>query len=235
MTKKPKEIDLNAFEQPEEKPTPNLPPAGFERNEELLRRIDALEQKAEAQYADRGAVPHDHDALNPERNREIQHDIHRGHMAIGFNHPIYVTKWVNYVNHNSFMVWQAKDEGWKVATVDIFPEAADSGCIRADNTIRVGDVLLMYIRKDDHFMLLERDKKKRLRQQYGIEVEIHDIARKHPSVFNSIGSTEDGGIDDRTLNVMERRASRQSAARQVAARHLGNKMKQGIVPGIPLK
>jgi len=167
------DINMDAFK-PNTTPEPNLPPAGHARREELAKRTDQLEEQAETQYADRGAIPADTPVLDPEQNREIQFNIRKGYLNIGADNPLYKTKWVNYVNTNAQKVWEAKDLGWMVATPEIFPEAADLR--REDNTIRVGDVMLMYIRIDEYLQIEQNEALKRQRQQFGVEAEIHDLA-----------------------------------------------------------
>jgi len=211
-----------------------LPPAGHARDEVLRERTDKLAEQAETQTPDTGRIPHDHDALNPERNREIRYAISENYLEIGVNHPYLKTKWVNYVNLNGQKIWEAKADGWKVATIQDFPEARDLA--REDNTIRVGDVILMCIRLDEHVKLMERERNKRLRQQYGIEAEIHDLASRNPNAFAGavtpmIGTTGNPSPNvGRALASMEKRAN----AVSTAARHLGNRMKQGTIPGVPL-
>ncbi len=221
--------EINFFSQPEDSKE-NLPPAGHERTEELKKRTDNLEEQAETKYADAGAIPKH--ALEPDYN--IQGDIRKSYLEIGTNHELYVTKWINYVNQNGMMVWQAKADGWVVATAKTFPEATDMQ--KTDGTIRVGDVLLMFIRKDDHFRLVQREDAKRIRQQFGVEAEIHDLAestnrREGRQVFAKVETPEvTGGISGNTLETMQKRA-----AVNTAARHVGNLMKKGPIPGVPIK
>jgi len=223
------EVKLDSF---------GLPPAGHEQRETLIKRTDNLEEQAEEQYADRGAIPHDHDALNPERNREIRSDISKSYLEIGTNHPLYITKWVNYVNLQGTMVWSAKADGWIVSSTSDFPEAAE--LTREDNTIRIGDVLLMHIPKDKHLLLAKREENKRLRQQFGVEADIHDLAeatnrKQGQEVFKNVVTPEITGVSDDTLNRMEAHSTRQKAARSVAANSIGNRMKKGTIPGVPIR
>ncbi len=220
--------EINFFSQPS--PEENLPPAGDARTEELKKRTDNLEEQAEEKYADAGAIPKH--ILDPDHN--IQSDIRKSYLEIGTNHALYVTKWVNYVNQNGMMVWQAKADGWMVATAKEFSEAKDMQ--KADGTVRVGDVLLMFIRKDDHFRLQQREAAKRLRQQYGVEAEIHDLAetvnrREGKEVFAKVETPElTGGVSGKTMETIKQRA-----AVNTAARHVGNLMKKGPLPGVPIK
>ena len=212
---------------------PSLPPAGQARREELARRTDTLVEAAETQTPDSGRIPQDHDALRPERNREIQNHLAKSHLEIGTAHPYYMVKWVNYVNQQGSMIWTEKAKGWKVATVDEFPEARELS--REDRTIRIGDVLLMFIRKDEHYLLEQKEHEKRLRQQYGVEAEIHDLAARNRRIFPDVHTPSINGVPDNLMNEMERRSSRRQGIRKIAAQHLGNQMKKGTISGVPIK
>lgn len=208
----------------------HLPPAGHEQREVLKERTDNLEQQAETQYADVGAIPKH--ALEPDYN--VQSEIRRAsYLEIGINHPLYKTKWVNYVNQNGSMVWQAKNDGWQIATVREFPETRDMQ--KADGSLRVADVILMFIRHDEHLLLEQREKHKRLKQQYGVEAEIFDLAasanrREGREVFKNVQTPNMTGVNDATLEVMKKRA-----ASRTAANIIGNRMKEGFIPGVPLR
>ena len=241
------EIDLGVFNSQASAPaapTPNLPPAGHERDELLKRRTDELEQRAEeiAATNEVGTIPEK--VFRPDR--EIRAAITRNYLDIGTDHPYLKVKWVNYVNQHGTMIWQAKADGWRVATSKEFPEAAD--LVREDNTIRVGDVMLMCIEMDRHLMLEQREARKRQRQQYGVEAEIHDLAdrtnRKHRQrVFAGVSTPEIGTTGSvsplaaRKLESLERASVARDASpiRAEAARQVGNMLKNGTVPGLPIK
>ena len=211
-----------------------LPPAGHARDEELKRRTDNLEEQAAEQYANVGSISQK--SLEPDR--EIRAAIARSYLEIGINHPFLKVKWVNYISNHGSMVWSAKADGWQIATVQDFPEARE--LVREDNTIRVGDVMLMAIRMDRHLQIEEREKNKRLRQQFGVEAEIHDLADKvnrkeGREVFKNINTPEINGMDDKLMGTIEQRAARHSAAKRTALKHLGNRMKQGVIPGVPIR
>ena len=230
------DLKLDAFNVNQQ---PDLPPAGYKRDDVLAQRTDQLQEEAEKRADERevGAIPHDHAALNPERNREIQDHIRKDHLAIGADHPYLKTKWVNWKNLEGQMVWQAKNEGWQVATIKEFPEAVSM--VKEDNTIRVADVMLMCIRMDEYFKLEERAKEKRLRQQYGVEAEIHDLAMKTnrkmgQDVFAGV-STPEVGVSGNISDAAQRKMAQMEGTRRVAMKHLGNKMKTGTLPGVPIK
>lgn len=250
-----REIDLTAFETSEMPSPTQLPPAGFERDEELKRREDNLQERAETLAAERdvGVIPQK--VLEPDR--EIQYAIKRDFLSIGVNHPFLKTKWVNYVNQHGSKVWEAKTDGWMVANADHFKGTEDyemvRDLIREDNSIRVGDVMLMCIRMDRHLMLEKREAEKRRRQQFGVEAEIHDMAnsvnrKRGQRVFAGVSTPEVGvsgelsprahaRLDSLTRQSEARDVSlaRQIAAKRVASQHVGEMLKSGTVPGLPIK
>jgi len=216
---------------------PNLPPPGAARQEELSRRTDQLAEAAESQSVEVGKIPES--ALAPDR--EIRRDISRGYMEVGINHPIYKFKWVNYASLNGQMVWQAKSQKWKIANLDTFREIPYSDqandiemvqdMLRADNTIRVGDVLLMHIRIDQYEQNRQAEQEKIRRQQFGYESDVYDLAEKYPTVFKNVSTDENPTLDPRTQQLIDRRRG----AGKAALNAIGEQMKRpGGVPGIPL-
>ena len=200
---------------------PNLPPAGYQRREVLAERQDSLAQAAEEASQDMGTI-------NPalfEEDRDIQREIRRGFLDLDIG-ELYIVKWVNFVNQHGNAVWAAKYEGWRVVTADMVRDL-DRDLVREDNTLRVGDVIAMFIRKDQHLLLERKRAEKQAIIQHGAEVELIDLANKHPNALK-VHSDLTGGNP-----YGDRMAKR--AAQQTAMRHLGNKMKQGTIPGVPIK
>jgi len=215
--------------------TPNLPPAGDARREQLARNADTLAEAAETAAPEVGRIPES--AFAPDR--EIRNDISRGYMEIGTTHPLYKFKWVNYAAMNGSKVWEAKAQKWQIASPDHFtgyPEAdADrsmaSDMLKADNTIRVGDVLLMAMRIDLYEQMRQAEEQKRLAQQYGLESDVYTLADKYPNVFKNVSTDENPTLDPRTQQLIERRRG----AKKAAINAIGEQMKRpGGVPGIPL-
>jgi hypothetical protein len=192
---------------------PNLPPPGDERREVLAERQDNLEQQVEAASENRGTIPPH--MLEPDHN--VQSALETDFLSIGINHPLYKTKWVNYVNVGGKMVWTAKAEGWKVATIDIFPDGAH--CRKEDGTIREVDVILMYMRHDHYLKMLRANEEKQRRRQFGIEAEMRDIAGRHPEAF-----TIHDGLPSQMETRMQSAANiRRTGAMKTVANHMVNK------------
>jgi response regulator of citrate/malate metabolism len=195
-------------------------PAGYKRVEELSRRRDTLEEHVEEVAKDIGSI-------NPavlEEDREIQRDIRKGYLDVDIG-PLFVRKWVNFVNQHGNAVWQAKAEGWMTVSGDMV-SGVDRDLIKEDNTLRIGDTVLMYMRKDQHLLLERQNEQRRLKQQYGIEAQIQEIADKNPKAFVVHG---DLNTSPHAQTIQKR------AAQRTAMRHIGNKMKRGTLPGVPIK
>lgn len=214
--------------------TPNLPPAGDARRDTLARNADTLAEAADA-MPDVGKIPES--AFEPDR--EIRADIDRGYMEIGVSHPIYKFKWVNYASLNGQKVWEAKSQKWEIAAPSHFANYPDSdidrdmaeSMLKADNTIRVGDVLLMAMRIDLYERTRQAEEQKRLAQQYGLESDVYTLADKYPTAFKNVSTDENPTLDPRTQQLIERRRG----AAKASINAIGEKMKSpGGVPGIPL-
>lgn len=202
----------------------NLPPAGYQRDEELSRRTDNLAQAAE-NGPEKVGLPADAFDID----REIRGDIENGYMDIGANHPYLKTCWVNFVNVNGQAVWKKKAQGWQVATIREFPEASD--LVKADNTIRVGDVMLMCIQVDRYLKIMQKEEDARRRQQFGLESDVYNIANKYPNVFKNVSTDDNPTLDPRTQDIINRKR----AANTTAINSIAKQMQQpGGVPGIPL-
>lgn len=202
-------------------PQPDLPPAGDARRDELAKRTDQLEQKAETEFADRGTI--DPSVLEPDH--DLQGMIRRNFLDVDLG-PAYKVKWVNFVSQHGNMVWQAKAEGWEVVTVDMV-NAADRDLVKEDNTLRVGDVICMRMRIDRYHLMEQQAEQRRLAQQFSVENEVIEIAAKHPKALKVHSDLT--GVNPYADQMQKR------AARKTALNHIGNRMKKGTIPGVPIK
>ena len=202
-------------------PVPDLPPAGYQREEVLAERTDTLAEKAETTAPDTVGLSPDNPAFDPEQNREIQADLTKGFLEVENKKPGYVYKWV-YFGLNGQKVWESKSQGWEVVSSND-PESRH--LIKEDGSRRVGDVLLMRMRMDFHILYEQREEKKRLTRELSVESELAEIVGKHPDAF-TLHSEQTGGNPHMD-------AMRSRAARQTSFNALGNKLKSGTVPGLP--
>ena len=203
---------------------PDLPPPGAERREVLAERKDTLEQKAEeiASEQEITSVPKDHKALQPDR--ELQYQISENYLEVSDPKPGYMYKWVNYVSVNGQKVWEAKANHWEVVTGG---DGESSHLLKEDGTRRVGDVILVRRRMDIHLIMERKEEQKRLKRELAAEGELRDIAAKSDGAFT---------VHDAESNpAMIQKVQKRAAAHRVAAQTLGNKMKSGTIPGVPIR
>ena len=217
--------DINIFT-PEEvaSATPSdLPPPGYQRDETLAARSDELDQKAEAIFGNMGTI--DPALLQP--NHNIQSELARDGLEVSNSDPAYEYCWANYVSHQAYQVYARKDSGWEVVSGNMLE---CSHFRKEDGTRRKGDVLLMRMRKDFHLKMTMKNDRKRLRQQFGVEAELRDIAGKHPDAFPAVHTPTDG--DPRILASVAQRGQNHSPASRVAGKHLDSMLRAGNVPGL---
>jgi len=220
------------FEDEVDKIEPDLPPPGYKRDEELKRRQDELEQKAEELAAETGKERIDPSKLKPDR--EIQYYIQRDMLEISNPVPGYIYCWV-YTGQGGHFVWTKKAQGWEVVQGDM-PECREA-MIKEDTTRRIGDVILMRIPEEVYAAIEAREEEKRQRQEFSVTAELQEIGRRYPRVFTvheDLSKVQFGG---RTLaDVMERKAAhataRRMAAKRVAMEAIDRKLREGTVPGM---
>jgi len=203
---------------------PDLPEPGYKRDEELARRTDALEEKIETEAPE--VYPIDPKAF--EEDREILHrSIEKQMVQVSEKDLNYIYCWT-YYGQNSQQVWAKKALGWEVVTGDM-KEAREH--IEADGTRRIGDTLLMRVRKE-RFEQLEADATRRRQLQHDSVgsrlLELEDKARGYGlRVHQSLDTVQVG--NQTLMDVVERR----SAAKQTAMKHIDKKLRDGTVPGMP--
>jgi hypothetical protein len=120
---------------------PALPPAGHQRDEELRRRTDTLQQAAEERADALGAHGFNPDVLAPDR--EILADFDG--FEVSSRQPGFEYKWVpfdNPVANKGLMVAQAQTQGWQVVCGDM-PEAKEKEIVGGMR--KIGDTVLMRI------------------------------------------------------------------------------------------
>lgn len=211
------------------KPTrndPQLPPAGHKRTEELKRREASLNEQAEQEM---NQV--ERHAIDPEKlkldNEIQQHFDEFNELAVTNPDPSYVYCWTN-AGYNGLFVKLKMAEHWEVVQGDM-EEAREHRGIAADTTRRVGDVILMRIRKDYYKRLLRQRQAKAERNLNGITSNLQDLAHKYRDTGVKVKMIEDGTMDDRTLDTMAKRAQAQSTAQRMQDKWL----REGTMPGMP--
>jgi mannose-6-phosphate isomerase-like protein (cupin superfamily) len=180
-----------------------------------------LEEAIETETPDSGSI-------NPavfEEDQDIQYDISRNFLDVDLG-PAYIVKWVNFASQNGTAVWKAKYEGWRVVSGSMVKDI-DRDLVKEDNTLRVGDTICMYMRKDHHLQLMQKQEQIRLRQQYGAEAELIELAEKNPKALKVHGT-----LDQQNPHLSQ---TQQKAAQKTALSALNKHIKQGTVPGVPVR
>jgi hypothetical protein len=203
-------------------------PAGYKKKEIKAKKKDAAQEEGEKMTENLGKIPEK--ALQPDR--EVQYAIRKSFLDIRV--PGCRVKWVNYVHNHGTAVWEARSDGWILVTRDmVVPE--DQDLCREDNTFKVADVMAVCMPLKQYGELLARQEMKTARIEQIEEIaELHDLSKKNPKAFKILDNLEN---DPETMSTIRRRLGdpvTKRGARRVAANHLGEQMKKGVVPGIPL-
>jgi len=206
------------------KTTPDLPPAGYERDEVLAERKDNLEQAAEEV-----ASTLETESINPAKlkveNEIAQHfDPATTMLQVSNADPCFMYCWT-FSGMHGLMITAKQIEGWEVVQGES-EEALEHQGIGADTTRRVGDTLLMRIPKDK-FLVIDRRRKEQAgrfnREQTSFSEQAERLAEKH-----NIPIYREGEVDARTMS----RMMASSSARKIAGTKINNLIRQGRMPGV---
>lgn len=224
MSKKQDEIKVMSAEQAE-KETADLPDPGYERSEELKRRVDELEAALAALQAQKEVY-----SVNPSVLREDREILGKMNLLEVTNaQPGRTYKWV-YYGLNGQMVMKMKYFGWRVVGSDD-PECPEMR--EADNTRRIGDTLLMWIPVERYEELEERSERVRLAQQKGVEAALKELGDRYRDKGIKVVDPEQlaYGKPDSDQTVMDRLKKR--AAAKAQSGRVNQMLKSGTVPGMP--
>lgn len=163
---------------------PTLPPAGYTRDEALKARTDQLQQQI-AQQPEQYSI----DPSKIEPIREIQYEIEHNMLDVPNRQPGYVYRWVQcqYPSTSPGLKVQealvrriringASHPAWEVVTGN-HPEASGMS-VTAENTIRIGDTILMRCRKDIHAVIELETRKKNHLVTYGTDANMVQLAEE---------------------------------------------------------
>ena len=145
-------------------PQTNLPPPGYQREEELKQRTDNLQQQGEVKAAQEQRFTMDPSKLQP--IREIRHNM----SALNVTPKVagYEYCWVNFKSPSdtpgltiqqkqAHQVYNYQSQSWEAVWEVVhgnMPECAHRKGIGADSTRRLGDVLLMRAKKENYDSLV---------------------------------------------------------------------------------
>lgn len=212
-----------------------LPPPGDARREELKRREDTLQEAAE-----RLSDEQELDTIDPSKlevDREFaQHwdPATASILTVSNPQPGWEYTWQNAVNQSGLQVMMKKTDGWQVVSGSD-PESREHK--HADGTRRIGDVLLMKIRKERKDQLDRRDEIRRERVQRGVTKELEDMGErmrgKGVRVHTPYTESSRHGFSHEEQTYDPRRRFTRDTAQKEAAKMLGEKLREEV-PGVPL-
>lgn len=192
-------------------PDPGLPPAGYQRDEELRAREDTLQQEGEAK-----AAASEKEAINPsifDVQRELAAQFDQLHISDKQDGYEYLWVQCSYPSHSPGLMVRKYQTlpGWEVVT-GTMPEASE---LKApDGSRRLGDVLLMRCRKDYFEMYQELSRERRRKQRAGLSDNLKTLGNRRGVRVYDIESGEAPEILER----MEKRAPQALKAMQAQQR-----------------
>jgi hypothetical protein len=200
-----------------------LPPAGDDRREVLAEREDRLQAEAEQRAAALEIERIDPKALRPEREI-LQHFDEFNELAVSNAQDDHEYCWV-YAGRNSYWVRWKSAQGFEVVQGDM-PESQEHRGIGADSTRRVGDTILMRIRKDRAVAMRRRGREQAARREESIDSTIMALGEQYRDTGVRVSRL--GGLSPAQQDLIAKRAH----ARQIATSQFTDQIRQGTVPGL---
>jgi hypothetical protein len=213
---------------------PPLPPPGDARRDELKRRQDDLEQKAE-ELADKMELHAiDPQALEVENELAQHFDPELGTMLhVTHARPDRAYCWANASTQQGIDITRKKAQGWQLVS------GRDKECAHLKDAAglrRIGDAVLMWM-PIERKRALDRAQEEKTRRIYKAVAEpIADIAAKSGGAIvfhDAVGERGPGkrGYESRVVGSAQE--MKQELLRSEASRVLGNMLKEEI-PGLPI-
>jgi hypothetical protein len=199
----------------------DLPPAGYARDEVLAERTDAL-----AEAAENLAATNEVEAIDPAKyvveNEIATHfDPATQMLKVSNASPAFAYCWT-FSGANGLMITQKQLEGWEVVCGDM-REAIEHKGLNADTVRRIGDTVLMRIRKDLYLQLIRRNELKAARFNAS-STRINDALR---AKAERLGIPIHETLDDAQL----KRMHNASMAKTIADRKINELIREGRIPG----
>lgn len=212
-----------------EKLDPGLPNAGFQRDEELAKRADNLEEAAEKASEQREVYSFDPSKL--EKDWDIL--SHMDELTVEPRTEGYEYVWC-YEGMGGREITKKARLGWIVVQSEM-PECPSLKDARGYR--KIGDVILMRIPIEKYNHLQQVAEYRRLMQQKGVEGALREMGEKYRSkgfiVHDDARNVSMGGRGGKNvMDVMEGKAKREGAQR-TAAKGVDSMLRSGTVPGIP--
>jgi hypothetical protein len=198
-------------------------PAGDERREELKQREDTLQQEAEERAAALEINAIDPKVLRVDNEIAQHFDVHN-ELAVSNSQDEYEYCWV-YAGRNSYWISWKQAQGFEVVKNDM-PEAQEHRGVAGDSTRRVGDTILMRIRKDRAASLRRRDRERAAAREEGVDSAILDLGAR--AAHLGVRVSRLGGLTAQQQEIIAKRAQ----ARQLATGQFNDQIRNGTVPGL---
>ena len=161
---------------------PNLPPAGYKREEYKAQNTDTLAEEIDKRSQDTLAV----DPSKLEVDREIRYDLDKGELDVTESDPSYVYRWVqcerpssnpsrmvDLLRYKSITYDGKKYPTWEVVRGDT-KEAREKKT--ALGTRQIGDTMLMRCHKNTFKIIEDEERRKRSNRQFGIDDRLVELA-----------------------------------------------------------
>lgn len=210
-----------------------LPPAGYERTEELARRTDELEEVGEklANEQELYAIAPEAPAMQPDR--ELMNLFDPGAMSmltVSNPQPGWRYAWANRVNQSGLQVMMKKYDGWQVVSGND-KESLEHKSV--DGTRCIADVLLMKLPEAQGKKLDQREATRRDRQQRGVAAELEALGHKYRDKGLKVHTPNTGTSQHGFVRSEQTLDPRRAAVVQEAGRQLGE-MSRTQIPGVPI-
>jgi hypothetical protein len=223
MTEEIKIINADEAEQID----PELPDAGWERDEQLKRRQDQLDQAAEEAGEQREVHAFDPSKLEPDAEILRYGD----ELEVIDAQPGFKYMWC-YEGHNGREIVKKQRLGWIVVQSDM-PECSSMKDARGYR--RIGDTVLMRIPEERYFELEKAEEYKRLVRKEGVAGALRELGAKYRDkgiiVHDDASNVHISG-NRNLMDVMQGKA-KQEGTRRTAMKGVDKMLRQGTVPGMP--
>jgi hypothetical protein len=204
--------------------TTDLPPAGDARRDELKQREDVLAQEAEERAATLEIERIDPKVMRVDNEIASSFDQFNEIAVSNALNDEYEYCWV-FAGRNSYWVRWKSAQGFEVVQNDM-PEAQEHRGIGADSTRRVGDTILMRIRKDRAARLRKAERERGAAREEGIDSTIMELGERARHLGVRVSRL--GGLSAAQQDIIAKRAQ----ARQIASAQFNDQIRTGTVPGL---
>lgn len=186
---------------------PNLPPAGYKREEELTKRTDILDEEIDKKSQDTLAV----DPSKLEVDREIRYDLDKGELDVTESDPSYVYRWVqcerpssnpsrmvDLLRYKSVTVNGQRYPTWEIVRGDM-KEAREKRT--ALGTRQIGDAMLMRCHRNTFEIIENEERRKRSNRQFGIDDRLVELAMSAGTKAGQQVYVDHGGQGSSEMNL----------------------------------